>query len=831
MKRISLLKGCSLLCIILAGAGCQKEGAVDEAIKAGVDADRLIHANEDYFHDMDGALPLSPDEIRGRNMWLVWTGGNDRFWDGMSKPTFGSFDLLKIVAPPPGSRLNRATRWEWLGAVNEPCFRTASQPDSQRFNLYLETRDPSCPPDPFADERKYPGVKIGARGTQFSDGQFLPVGSYYGWPTGIVGLRLFPNPDFDAAAAKKWDANKYYNDESYYTDRNLVRPYRVGMACAFCHVGPSPTNPPADPNNPKWENLSSTVGAQYLWSDRLFFWNAEAPKTKTNFVYQWIHTFRPGAIDTSLVSTDNINNPRTQNAIYNLKARLDLAPHIGEEKLAGGGLNNKQFNDFVKDGWLTEYFKKPDSVWVPHVLKDGADSVGALGALNRVHINIGMFSEEWLRHFNPVMGGKPVSPIAIADAQKRSAYWQATERGSPAEALFFLKAARPNYLRDAPGGQAMLTAPKAMLDLGADKFAERCARCHSSKQPQRRPANIKFANGRDYLASFGRWWGWTQTKDYQDQMKAIVHAPDFLDNNYLSTDARIPVTLLRTNLCSPLASNALRDNIWDNFSSETYKQLPSVGVVHYVDPFTGQYRPYKMPDGGRGYTRVPSLVSLWSTAPFLLNNTVGPFNPQPSVDARMQSFRASINEMLFPATRALDPKLGARAEGWIDRTEGQPKLFIPKSYLSDLPPLLTDRDRGLLKQLLDENGDLELGPIPGGMPINLLASLQPLAESKDPKVIAGHYHDLIIALVELKKALIRIKGRTLSDEQLRKEFAGLRGPLMKLSKCPDFVVNRGHYFGTEFFNWGRTPDERSWGEEKALTPAERRALIAYLTTF
>jgi hypothetical protein len=36
-------------------------------------------------------------------------------------------------------------------------------------------------------------VAIGARG------KGVPVGSYYGEPTGVVGLRLFPNPDFDDA--------------------------------------------------------------------------------------------------------------------------------------------------------------------------------------------------------------------------------------------------------------------------------------------------------------------------------------------------------------------------------------------------------------------------------------------------------------------------------------------------------------------------------------------------------------------------------------------------------------------------------------------------------
>ena len=60
---------------------------------------------------------------------------------------------------------------------------------------------------------------------------------------------------------------------------------------------------------------------------------------------------------------------------------------------------------------------------------------------------------------------------------------------------------------------------------------------------------------------------------------------------------------------------------------------------------------YKMPAGGRGYTRPPSLISLWSTAPFLLNNTVGPFEQDPSVDARMRVFQASIEQMLWPEKR------------------------------------------------------------------------------------------------------------------------------------------------------------------------------------
>ena len=50
----------------------------------------------------------------------------------------------------------------------------------------------------------------------------------------------------------------------------------------------------------------------------------------------------------------------------------------------------------------------------------------------------------------------------------------------------------------------------------------------------------------------------------------------------------MPVTLLQTNACSPLATNAIAGNIWDNFSSQSYKDLPSVGTITVHDPFTGE---------------------------------------------------------------------------------------------------------------------------------------------------------------------------------------------------------------------------------------------------
>jgi hypothetical protein len=294
------------------GGGKPKAGTVlDEAMLAKRTVESFPAADEDYFHDMDGAVQLTKEQIQGRNMWIVWTGGNDRLWDVLSRESFGSLDFLKTVSSHPTLPYSRDTRWTYLGLVNEPCFTKATGPDPNRYGLWLDVRDPKCKPDPFENEEKYKGVQVGARG------KTVPVGSYYGEASGIVGLRLFPNPDFDDKARRAWDSERYYRDQSYYEQRDLVKPYRVAMSCAFCHVGPNPVKPPKDPERPEWANLSSNVGAQFFWWDRVFDWKATT--NEKSFLFQALHTSLPGTLDTSLVSTDNINNPRTMNAVYYLR--------------------------------------------------------------------------------------------------------------------------------------------------------------------------------------------------------------------------------------------------------------------------------------------------------------------------------------------------------------------------------------------------------------------------------------------------------------------------------------------------------------------------------
>jgi hypothetical protein len=513
------------------------------------------------------------------------------------------------------------------------------------------------------------------------------------------------------------------------------------------------------------------------------------------------------------------------NAIYNLQDRLDQARRHGEETLADGQLNNKQFNDFVDQGPLTELYHKPQ-VWTPRVLKDGSDSVGALGALNRVYINIGVFSEEWLRHFYVFTSGKRITPIEIATAEKNSVYWRATEQQTFYMAQFLLAAGKPDRLEDAPDGKKYLTDDQNLLDIGKTVFAERCARCHSSKLPEpvRGMADPEAGscNGSNYLNCWSRYWEWTKSGDFKSKMRVIVKSPDFLKGNFLSSEFRVPLTLLKTNACSPLATNAIAGNIWDNFSSQSYKELPSVGVVQVQDPFTGANHPYQMPGGGRGYTRPPSLISLWSTAPFLLNNTVGDFSADPSVAARMRSFQSGIEQMLWPETRTRDSVLGDKGVGQIDRTTETSYLIVPVGYMPDILVALRKPLGWLFRGFFNPDGGLKIGPIPKGTPVGLLGNLNIVSEQTDLWSRIKMTEAVLSAVFRAKRDLAALPPDA-SDATAARVFAPLAQQLYGLSKCPDYVVNKGHYFGTDMLDASE--------KEPGLTDDEKRALIEFLKTF
>ena len=60
----------------------------------------------------------------------------------------------------------------------------------------------------------------------------------------------------------------------------------------------------------------------------------------------------------------------------------------------------------------------------------------------------------------------------------------------------------------------------------------------------------------------------------------------------------------------------------------------------------------------------------------------------------------------------------------------------------------------------------------------------------------------------MKRKLRQARGKT--DEEQKKILRGLVPDLLSVSKCPDFVVDRGHEFGSR------------------LADQDKRALIAFL---
>ncbi len=296
-------------------------------------------------------------------------------------------------------------------------------------------------------------------------------------------------------------------------------------------------------------------------------------------------------------------------------------------------------------------------------------------------------------------------------------------------------------------------------------------------------------------------------------MRQIVLAPDFLDDNYLSTEFRVPVTLLQTNACSPLATNAIGGNIWDNFSSQSYKDLPSVGQITWYHPYTGEPQTYTMPAGGRGYTRPPSLVSLWSTAPFLLNNSVGHFESSPSVEARMRSFQ-DVDRTDAVAREAREGQPARRQDSRARSIARRSRLYlrVRRGYLPDfLQRLPTDSCcRRCSAPTASRSVRFRPARRSACSPTSICSSKDPNPGGSTRFVTHGRRSPTL--LLKVVKDLAALPANA-TDEQARETFKNLVDPLLEVSKCPDFIVNRGHLFGT------------------MLPDADKRALIEFLKTF
>jgi hypothetical protein len=110
--------------------------------------------------------------------------------------------------------------------------------------------------------------------------------------------------------------------------------------------------------------------------------------------------------------------------------------------------------------------------------------------------------------------------------------------------------------------------------------------------------------------------------------------------------------------------------------------------------------------------------------------------------------------------------------------------------------------------------------------------MQLLAESNDPATQLAHFAKVSEVVLRLNNDLLTVSGKA-TDEELVAKFANLADPLLNVSKCPDFIVNKGHYFGTAQFDEQQdlSEDEKAFGQEPALSDEDKRALIEFLKTF
>lgn len=524
------------------------------------------------------------------------------------------------------------------------------------------------------------------------------------YASGVIGLRLSPNPKFDP---RRWNAREYFDDP-----RRYEPPYLAGLTCGACHIAFNPIAPPADPEHPKWENLAGTIGNQYLLEGKLY----QASLTPRDFLWHVYARQQPGTSDTSRLSVDWIDNPNAMNSIYFLTSARPK--HV----------------ETMNDGTTRA---------VPHVLKDGADSIGPAGAALRVYVNIGMCGAMRMQAEDVLLGmSREQKPFSIATAQERCQDYRQTAVRMP-NAATFLDSQHGFRLASVANGRYVSYDAK-QLELGRHAFATNCARCHSSKVPDGLDEVTKHDR-----ANAGKWI-------------ALVDRLDFLDDNFLSDDDRYPVVhpdwrfAIGTNLKRTLGTNAAEGHIWSDFSSRTYKQQPSPGSVSLYNPFDPAHPiDFAIPPG-KGYYRVPSLIAVWATAPLLHNNSLGAPTNDPSIEGRLRAFDDAMNRMFHPALRD-----GVRS---IKRTTEKTAL-----------PL----------------GDVTL-QLPAGTPVDLLANV-------NLRKLAGRERALL--LHGLRDALehpvqsLEIE-RALRTGESNAALRALASQLLSVNEAPDFIEDHGHEFGS-----------------------------------
>ena len=766
-----------------------------------------------------GEAQLSASERAGREIWFFATAFNDRFYTYTYPQRLGgAIDWYRILAAK-----NKRDLFQGWGAIPDPDCCIPGDPDCPAKSLEETFGFQWCK----GDDQLLKFVGKGGYldpACDFSDAPFDATSPHgvrdqrqdscdlqFGTSTGALGLRKFPNPRFDPARWKSlngslatWDGYRaaLSRDQaspdartSRLFDGSIEPPFRIGMACGACHIGYNPLNPPADSNNPKWENIDGLIGNQYSRISELM----GSGLSRHQLEWQFIAQARPGTVDTSALPMDTVANPGTVNAIINL-AKRPVAEHRVLKWRKASSCPGGETTCWCEPQRVGKCWQLGERVEAVHnILKGGEDSIGAADAIQRVYFNIASCAEQcWINHVPDLRAVDPAqrnygqTPFEIGQCRRDCASFRAIEDRLE-NLVAFLMTARPADLWKARG----LSSPVALdvaLDsefgegsvaLGQQVFARRCANCHSSQTPPY--DNVDF--------------------------RAVDPNDPTLRIDWLSNGRPILATRVGTNAARALHSNHMASRVWDQYAArDLHERAP--------DPALKEV----MKGGGRGYYRPASLLGLWASAPFMHNDAIGPetcgkpsaaaadlyvspyvdrdgkplANPppcwpfDPSVEGRWKLYLASMEELLYPDKRV--PKMSLTSEDII--VDVAPKLRIGSA------------ETGLSLR------------IPKGTPAVMINSLRYkdlLQDLARPDNVPVKYRDLLTAeqLLALSAGLARLRSTLLAEArhftfditQLERDFIQTY-----YSNVLQRVENVGHRFGEN------------------LSDREKRALIAFLAT-
>jgi hypothetical protein len=793
--------------------------------------------NEPGFYA--GEAGLNPSERAGREIWYKATAGNSRFHMYTFQQRVSVLtDWYRVL-----NSNEREDRFKAWGIMNDPGCCKPGDPNCPAKSLDETYGFDYCPGDsellsyvgragyrdPACDFKDAPADTTDVH-NKIKDQRQSSCDLAFGTSTGALGFRKFPNPRFDKArwvevngTLANWDgfrkrlSTDARNSDSMATrlaDGSIEPPFLIGISCGSCHIAFNPLKPPKDPTHPEWDSLMGAIGNQYTRISEVLA-GGMPPGT---LEFQTFAHARPGTSDTSAVPNDQISNPGTINAIINLHSRPTFP---GENvtkwrKIEVCGKDDKDTDCWCEPGHDGKCWKhSSETETVHHILKGGEDSIGAKEAVQRVYLNIGSCAEQcWVNHLTDLRELDPKSrnfgqtPFDIGQCRRDCPNFRAIEDRlgnildflmSPENHSTDLADARANA-----GGKKYVQADlitdlerefgKGSVARGREVFVKECARCHSSLPDT---AQNPLAN-RDFRAI-----------DTQTQTRA----------DWLGNDQATSIVAVGTYGCRALHSNHMKGHVWEEYSSETLRsRAPDPAIT---DPA----------DGGRGFYRNISLVSLWAHAPFLHNNALGPelcgkpanhendfyrspyvdasnqllpldkapacWTFDPSVEGRFKLYKASMVDLLNPDQRV--PKITKFSDDvpiafgprlWDGQNERQVVGFS-----ITIPAGLAAAGLGDFqhKQFAD---DLVLRKL---RPDEVTSSLVKRLGKDTAEIVVKDLDEVTVAAIKDPSSLIDVVK---SKPELLKAY----------SSCSVQVENKGHRFGAD------------------LPDADKKALTAFLAT-